>query len=273
MEPINQIIPWKDVPFRHKFMFRLVMEDKELCKEALEIILGIRIKNISFPEGEKSIETNFSSKGTRLDIYVEDDTGTAYDIEMQVAKRSNERLGKRLRYYQSMLDADALKKNQKYSSLRKSVIIFICCFEPFDSYGYAIYTFRSRADENKNIVLDDGVQKILLNTKYDRENVQKRTKLHDFLDYVENNKPTDDFTNRLQNKVNQIRQDDEKGAIYMGQEQRDWELEELAEERRSIEVALNLVKLGKLSMEEIANVTALELATVKKLAAEMAKEK
>ncbi len=254
-------------------MFRLVMEDKELCKEALETILNIKIASISFPEGEKSLEQSLSSKGTRLDIYVEDDLGTAYDIEMQVAKRNDERLGKRLRYYQSILDADALKKNQKYSSLRKSVIIFICCFEPCDSYGYAIYSFRNRADENKNIVLDDGLQKLLLNTKYDRAKVLQRTKLHDFLDYIENNKPTDDFTNRLQNKVNQIRHDDTKGAIYMGQEQRDWELEELAEERRASEIAKRMLEDNELSVEKIAKYAGLKISEVEKLAAEMAKEK
>ena len=48
--------------------------DPELTKRLLELILGLRIRKVVFPEAQKSIEITSDGRGIRLDVYVEDET-------------------------------------------------------------------------------------------------------------------------------------------------------------------------------------------------------
>ncbi|MDO4988605.1 MAG: PD-(D/E)XK nuclease family transposase [Synergistes sp.] len=90
---------WKKATITDNFMFRLVMESEELCKTLIERVLNIKISKLSYVEHEKSFELKLDGKGTRLDLYVTDEDGTAYDVEMQTNNSSTEHLGKRTRYY------------------------------------------------------------------------------------------------------------------------------------------------------------------------------
>ena len=72
-----------------RFLFFKVMQDGELCKRLLEIILGVEIERIEYLEGEKTIEVFRESKGIRLDIYVRDGRFTVYNVEMQAVYASN----------------------------------------------------------------------------------------------------------------------------------------------------------------------------------------
>lgn len=56
-------------------------------------------------------------------MYVRDGN-TVYDVEIQ--NRNEHDMGKRTRYYQSMMDADSLLKGHVYSELKKIVIVFLC---------------------------------------------------------------------------------------------------------------------------------------------------
>ena len=116
------MLDFRNAAISNTFMFRLVMEKPELCKQLLERVLGVKIKEIIYPEGEKSLEAQLTSKGIRLDIYVTLADSTVIDVEMQVNDSVKDYLGKRTRYYQSVLDNDALKKGELYSRLRKKHI-------------------------------------------------------------------------------------------------------------------------------------------------------
>ena len=76
----------------------------------------------------------------RLDLFVVDEDGVAYDIEMQMDNSYKKYLGKRSRYYVSLMDNGALKKDEPYSHLRKSYVIFICTFDPFGKGLAKIFT-------------------------------------------------------------------------------------------------------------------------------------
>lgn len=211
-----QIIPWEQVDISNHYMFRLVMENPDLCQIALERILGIKITKLEVLVAEKSIEHKYSSRGIRLDIYAEDDAGIAYDFEMQATDRDKSALGKRTRYYQSLLDGDALKKNTPYAKLRKSYVIFICKFDPFDR-NFSYYTFNSWCDEDKSLNLGDSTTKILLNTKGDKTGMSKELKA--FLEYIDTNSPTDEYTKWLANTVQTIKKDEGARNLYMTLEQ------------------------------------------------------
>ncbi|MCR5233950.1 MAG: PD-(D/E)XK nuclease family transposase, partial [Lachnospiraceae bacterium] len=70
--------------FADDYMFRKILSfNKDLCKELLELTLGIRINRLEITENQVSMEHKFDARGIGLDIYVEDDNGSVYDIEMQ----------------------------------------------------------------------------------------------------------------------------------------------------------------------------------------------
>ena len=156
--------PWEELTIRDDYMFKIIMSRKRICKQMLERILHIEIADLSYIETEKSMTARYQSKGIRLDVYVKDDKGTIYNIEMQVRKPEADGLAKRTRYYQSMMDADLLDAGADYITLNQTIIIFICPFDPFGA-GHYLYTFENTCQEDKDLRLNDGTRKIFLNTK------------------------------------------------------------------------------------------------------------
>ena len=47
----------------------------------LEKILQMKIRDIRYLEEEKTIKAAYESKGIRLDVYVEDDKNTVYNVD------------------------------------------------------------------------------------------------------------------------------------------------------------------------------------------------
>ena len=144
------------------FMFGAVMRDPRRCKPLLELILGVKIRHIEYPELQKAINERYDAKSVRLDVYVEDDAGTVYDIEIQTTSKKH--LPLRVRYYQGMIDLNILEKGENYQALRKSYVIFIATYDPFGKGRY-VYTFENRCKEELDLALGDEAVKIVLNTK------------------------------------------------------------------------------------------------------------
>ena len=106
------------------------MLEEPFCKEMLQRILGVKIRKIEYIEAEKTILTLKDAKDIRLDVYLEDNEDTVYDIECQMT--DTHELPKRSRYYQSQIDGSLIDKGYHYSKLKKSYVIFICTFDPFE---------------------------------------------------------------------------------------------------------------------------------------------
>lgn len=70
------------------FLFAKVMSDTEICRKILEKILKVSIKKVEIPTTQKTINILYESKGIRLDVYVNDDKGTIYNVEMQRGKKT-----------------------------------------------------------------------------------------------------------------------------------------------------------------------------------------
>lgn len=188
-----------DLEFSDDYMFGEVLKDKEICKGVLKRLLKIKVKDIVYPELQKPIKIGYETHGIRMDVYVAD-SNVVYDIEMQ--NKIFEDLGKRTRFYQSMIDADFLMAGNEYSELKESVIIFICKTDPFKK-GLQRYTFTTQCKENADISLDDKTKKLIYNSsKYMEGN---DVPLKALLKFICTNKPTDDFTKSLVEKVAQVK--------------------------------------------------------------------
>ena len=269
LEKDKRIAKWSKLTLRNNFMFRLVMEKQELCKKLIECILGIKIKSISYMEHEKSFEANLKSKGIRLDLFVIDEDGVAYDIEMQMDNSYKEFLGRRTRYYVSTMDNNALKKGERYSQLRKSYVIFICTFDPFGR-GLAKYTFNAICNEDHSLVLDDGVTRVFINTEGDRHRISKE--LASFIGYISTGEVTDDYTKDLDEEVRTLRNDDGRERDYMTYMQTIMEHEDMAYNRGISQankaMAIKMLKANK-PYEEISEFTELTMSDIRELAASL----
>lgn len=184
--------------FTDNGMFQAVLHEPGVCAELVERLLGVKVKKVEYPELEKTIAPYYSSKGVRLDVYLKD-TNKVIDVELQSQPQNS--LGKRTRYYQSMVDCDSLMKGDDYTKLKESYILFICKHDPFkDSnkrkFGLSRYTFRNVCDENNSVNLDDKCLKVVYNASaYKKERDEK---VRAFLKFVCTNDPgEDEYSNSL----------------------------------------------------------------------------
>ena len=201
---------YEELELRDDFMFSRIMSNPKFVKPLLETILGVKIRKIVYPQTQKTIDLSLQAKGIRLDVYVEDDQNTVFNLEMQTSDGAN--LPKRMRYYQGMIDLNILDKGQDYTTLKKSYVIFICTFDPFGE-GRHIYTFCNTCQENTALTLDDDAVKIILSTKGTMDDVSPEMKR--ILDYIDGKGASDKFTEELEEAVCSARQNERWRLDYM----------------------------------------------------------
>ena len=201
---------YEELELRDDFMFSRIMSNPKFVKPLLETILGVKIRKIVYPQTQKTIDLSLQAKGIRLDVYVEDDQNTVFNLEMQTSDGAN--LPKRMRYYQGMIDLNILDKGQDYTTLKKSYVIFICTFDPFGE-GRHIYTFCNTCQENTALTLDDDAVKIILSTKGTMDDVSPEMKR--ILDYIDGKGASDEYTKQLEEAVRSARQNESWRLGYM----------------------------------------------------------
>ena len=201
---------WESLTLSNDFMFSKVMRDKEICRETLEILLDKKIGEITYIDNQKTIDINYDAKSVRLDVYVEDEN-RIYNIEMQVVNKKD--LAKRSRYYQGMIDLNAIEKGEIYRDLKESIVIFICKFDPFGE-GLSKYTFENICNENKELYLKDGTSKVFFNTKdYYKERSEDAKS---FLEYIEKETTSENnFVKKLEQKIKNIKENKVWRAEFM----------------------------------------------------------
>ena len=271
---------WNSLTLANNFIFCKVLEENpDVCKELLEMLLDIKIDRIEQPKSEQTFKTDFDSRGIRLDVYVKDGTGRCFDIEIQTS--SYMRLEKRARYYQGLMDVDSIQFGQEYSALKDSYVIFLCLGDAF-GHRLPVYTFRYRAEEDKNILMNDGTVNIFFNaTMYDK---MQSDNLRSFFKYLCGKNSDGNFTDRLSALVERVKMNAQWRHRYMTIEQEiklqveartNERAKELAKDiakdmaqdianEKTIETAKNLLKIN-ISPEQIAMATGLSLEQVKSL--------
>ncbi|WP_250278598.1 Rpn family recombination-promoting nuclease/putative transposase [[Clostridium] colinum] len=211
---------WENLTISNDFIFSKVMRDKEICKETLENLLNIKIKEIKYIQEQKAIDIRYDAKSIRLDVYVEADE-KIYNVEMQVVNNKN--LAKRSRYYQGLIDLDIIEKGKTYKNLKESYVIFICTFDPFGE-NMSKYEFRYYCKDKKELELKDETHKIFFNTEGFEE--EKDEKIKTFLKYVKGEKENNKFIEKLDKKIKTIKENKEWRQEYMTLLMREQEIAE-----------------------------------------------
>ena len=219
-------IKWEELDFKNDFVFAKVMRNESICRRVLERILKINIRKIVYIEEQKTIDIKVDARSVRLDVYVEDENNTVYNIEMQATNRDD--LPKRSRYYQGMIDMNLIEKGAYYKELKKSFVIFICAFDMFGK-NRSVYTFQNTCVEDKDIILKDDTLKVFLNCKGMMNDVDEE--LRTFLQYIDHGERSNDtLVSDIDGEVEKVKENQEWRREYMTLLMRDQENREIGRE-------------------------------------------
>lgn len=200
-EHMARIKSYEELTFSDDFMFCKVLENnKELCRELIELILDTKIRIIENVSRQKPIEITPDGRGIRLDVCMQGDD-TVYNLEMQNTDKKD--LQFRARYSQSMLDLDMMERGSEFRELKNSCIIFICAFDPFGA-RLSKYSIKQTIVEAPTQEYNDGTLKVFLSTLPDARG-EISEGLRDFLRYVNGSAPASPFAKRLEAAVQQAR--------------------------------------------------------------------
>lgn len=262
---------WENLTLANNFIFYKVMrQHPKACQHLIEMLLGIKIERMEM-SNEETIEIDHDSHGIRLDVYVKD-TGQIFDVEMQSTDTKD--LPERSRYYQGLMDLDALKSGQKYKDLKTSHVIFICMEDIFHN-NLPICTFENICLEDGKTKLNDRAYKHFFIARNCAKMIEDE-EVRAFFEFLTTNKSADNFTSDLYNYVTNAKHNMQWRVQYMTWErQRTYDREEgmeIGARENAIANAKNLLLETDLSPEKIARCCSLPLEQVLALKEELDRE-
>lgn len=205
---------FQNLPLSNVFMFGEVMRQEGICKLFLEALLQRPIDRVVYVSKEETISDELSWHGIRLDVYMKDEAGTMYNIEMQAVSRDD--LPRRIRYYQGTMDRRALESGRDYRELPDSFIIFVCAFDYFGG-GLAVYRRKTVLEGREDIPYEDGSHVYVLNSEYREGNAAPA--ILEYLRCIRDNDVDYGYESELMRAVcpaiKSIRSDEGKEASYM----------------------------------------------------------
>ena len=203
----------KIFPFSDDYVFSKVMEEnKDICLEVARVCVGDLLGDVDIEDMEinhqQVVDPIKDAKSARLDIYMVNSAKEMIDIEMQTSNERN--LPKRSRYYIGVNDVDNFNKGIKYNDLPKSIVVFICTFDPF-RLGYQKYVAkehlyvhdRCTKDVTEASGYDAEYVKIFLNTS-NAKNPNVDEEIEALLNYIQTHKVTNVLTQKIDTKVHEV---------------------------------------------------------------------
>lgn len=205
---------FQNLPLSNVFMFGEVMRQEGICKLFLEALLQRPIDRVVYVSKEETISDELSWHGIRLDVYMKDEAGTMYNIEMQTVNRDD--LPRRIRYYQGTMDRRALESGRDYRELPDSFIIFVCSFDYFGG-GLAVYRRKTVLEDREDIPYEDGSHVYVLNSEYQDGNAAPA--ILEYLRCIRENDVDHGYESELMRAIcpaiKTIRSDERKEASYV----------------------------------------------------------
>lgn len=235
---------YEELTFVDDFMFGKIMEDRELCHDLLEYLLGQPVGELQDIQSERQFRYTSDGKPIRLDVYSRD-SERMYNAEMQKLNHhtlQDLELPKRSRFYQSVMDTDFLQKGHSYRELLEGRVLFLCTFDPFEA-GLAKYTFENRCRENPQRVLPDGTEKIFFNCSCGLENVPEELKA--LYEYIQDGKESNDLTRRLEEAVKKARLNEKWRSEYMKELLHDDDIRAEGRTEKLVELVCRKLRKGK----------------------------
>ena len=258
---------WENATFTNNFLFcKILSSDLDLCRELLELLLGMEIDHLELAQSERAVKADIGSHGVRFDVYARDD-GRIFDVELQSAETDD--LAKRARYYQGVIDVDNLPEGVFYSGLKDSYVIFICLFDLFGR-GLPVYTFENICIEDSAVRLNDRAVKVFFNTRACDRISDGR--LRSLFKYMTDARAESELTRRIEAGVARAKRNQDWRKNFMTWEQSIRYEGVRAGKERAREVAENLLHETNLPPEQIARCCSIPVDDVLALRKRIAQE-
>ena len=201
---------WESLTFTDDFIFSRVMHDEHICRQVVELILGVRIGEIRYLSAQDEHKTDPDSMRIIMDVFLRDEN-RIINVEVQTGHKKE--LPKRSRYYQSVADVSTTSTGTKYRDLPENILIFICTFDPFNR-NYPRYTFQYICNEDKRIKLKDGSLRIFLNTKATKLSTLDQ-KLQEFYHYLRDGVADSTLTQEISSKITTLKNNSIERRSFM----------------------------------------------------------
>ena len=201
---------WESLTFTDDFIFSRVMHDEHICRQVVELILGVRIGEIRYLSAQDEHKTDPDSMRIIMDVFLRDEN-RIINVEVQTGHKKE--LPKRSRYYQRVADVSTTSTGTKYRDLPENILIFICTFDPFNR-NYPRYTFQYICNEDKRIKLKDGSLRIFLNTKATKLSTLDQ-KLQEFYHYLRDGVADSTLTQEISSKITTLKNNSIERRYYM----------------------------------------------------------
>ncbi len=242
------------------FFSKCFDNDTACVQLVLQIVLDKPDLNVVDVRTQVFVE-NLLNRSVRLDVLATDSEGRKFNIEIQ---RSDKGAGrKRARYNSSMMDVNLLEKGNDFEALPEIYVIFITENDVI-GLGEAIYEIE-RCFVKIGKRFGDGSHILYVNGSY-RDDSPVGKLMHDF----SCTDPSDMCYNVLADRARFFKESKEGIAVMckvLDDMRRQSYQEGMAEgkNKNRKETALNLLKLGTISLDDISFATGLSLDEVKKL--------
>ena len=268
----------QDASLMDDIFFRKCAEYRpDIVKTIIRVILDDPDLEIDDIHPQKEME-NSPYRSIILDAIAKNpNTGQIYNVEVQ--KSRDEHIEKRARFHSAIIDSKSLLPRQDFKDIPDSIVIFIYSHDILKK-NKAVYNITRKTDDN--IPFNDGSRIIVLNGAYKGKHRLKdliedlkqkdADKLHyqDLSDVVRETKTATYEEDEKMNIFEKVYEDARADALKENQNimQKIYEdSRKQAVEEKQIEVATNLIGLGTLSVDKIAEVTGLSIDKVNELAA------
>lgn len=230
------------------FMSKVFEDDRECIEFLLHIIMERDDLKVTDVRTQYSIK-NLSGRSVRLDIYAVDITGKKYNIEVQ---RDDKGAGaKRARYNSSILDANSLVQGSDFNDLPESYVIFITEKDVIGANCPLYHIDRFIKETGQSF--HDEAHIIYVNGAYRDESPTVKL-MHDF----SCKNPDDMYFKILADKTRYFKEE-KKGVSDMSKI-----VEDLITDEKK-EIALKMLRDGKMGKEEIVKYVGLTLEEVEAL--------
>ena len=242
------------------FFSKCFDNDTACVQLVLQIVLDKPDLNVVDVRTQVFVE-NLLNRSVRLDVLATDSEGRKFNIEIQ---RSDKGAGrKRARYNSSMMDVNLLEKGNDFEALPETYVIFITENDVI-GLGKAVYEIE-RCFVKSGKRFGDGSHILYVNGSY-RDDSPVGKLMHDF----SCTDPSDMCYNVLADRARFFKESKEGIAVMckvLDDMRRQSYQEGMAEgkNKNRKETALNLLKLGTISLDDISFATGLSLDEVKKL--------
>ena len=251
LEALEKLRPLDDT-----FMREMFRNDLELAQYMLRIILSKPDLILTKEETQYDMQHLFGSRSITLDVFGVDSAGKQYDCEVQ--KADDGANPKRARYHSAAMDVDNLKVREDFKHLPDTYVIFFTENDIFKK-GKPIYRIE-RIILDSDEPFDDGEHILYINGAYcDESDTSDLAKLiHDF----RCSKSSDMLLNLFAGKTRFLKETQE------GVERMCKVMEERIKdnERRLLnKIAVDLLRLGNVTKEQIAEITGLSLETINEI--------